>query len=415
MGINHLHRSEVAFAIEPTQAAIITNWDGDAFLIDHLEADPGAISQSLLEDMTLERSAFDERLYIKGVRNQDGAKVKVNWHGTGAVTASGDAVAQTPLMRLLEHAWGGQVRTESTTCTGGTALIPELTSVDTLSPGCFVGFEDLGDPGRVHIRRILSITALAVTLDQALGFVPGAGDKAHGCAITYLDEEVIEDTTTGNKTLAWRIQRSGTEAVYELRGTIANLAINFARNAPPSLELAILGGNFAHETLTKTTWTQTPSGQAPLACGRDTKLFLQTYGVNTSTDVHAATVAIETGVARTVIDTQTEVDARMEGRAGYSLGRAKTFFSTTLVPQTKAWEVALQAETLYKVRYSQIAQAGKAWALHMSRVEIAETPKFAPANDAQATSLKFKARPDLLNEDASNQKLWRSKIILVQA
>ncbi|MBL9105193.1 MAG: hypothetical protein JNL82_29880 [Myxococcales bacterium] len=415
MGINHLHRSWLAFAVEPTQAAVIEDWDGDGFLLDHLEADPGVIAQSLVDDMTLETSVWDERLALKGIRNQDGLKIKLNWHGTGSVTAAGDAVAQTPLMRVTEHCWGGQVRTESTTCTGGTALIPTLTSVDTISPGVFIGFEDFGDPGRVHIRRVLAVNTLSVTLDQALPFTPANGDKAHGTSATYLDEEAIEDTTTGNKTLAWRIERSGSEAVYEFRGTASNLAINVGRNAPPSLELSVMAGNFAHEGLTKESWTQTPSGQAPLVCGRDTKLFLQVYGTHTSTDLHTSAVAVETGVNRTPIDSMVEVDAGMEGRTGYCVGRGKTFLSVTLVPQTKAWEVALQANTIYKARYAQVAQAGKAWAVHFSRLEIAETPKFGPASDAQATSVKFKAHPDLTNSDASNQKLWRSKIILVQA
>ena len=415
MAIHHLHRSWLAFAIEPTQAAVIADWDADGYLVDHLEADPGVISQSLVDDATLETSVFDERLALKGIRNQDSLKIKLNWHGTGSVTASGDAVTQTPLMKVLEHCWGGQVRTKSTTCTGGTALIPELASVDTISPGVFIGFEDLGDPGRVHIRRVLAVNTLAVTLDQGLPFTPANGDKAHGTCATYLDEEAIEDTTDGNKTLAWRIERSGSDAVYEFRGTASNLAINVGRNAPPSLELSVMAGNFAHEGLTKESWTQTPSGQAPLACGRDTKLFLQVYGTHTNTDPHAFSVAVETGVNRTPIDTMVEVEAGMEGRAGYSLGRGRTFMSATLTPMTKAWEVALQADTIYKGRYAQVAQAGKAWAVHCSRMEIAETPKFATASDTQATSVKFMAFQDLTNADASNQRLWKSRIILVQA
>lgn len=414
MAIHHAHRSRLAYAREATQAAPITDWNGDGHVVDHWEADPGTISQSLVDDPALEVSAFDERSYLKGIRNQDNLKIKIPWHGSEVVTASGDAVAQTELMEIVEHCWGGQVRTESTTCTGGSAAAPALASVDTISPGCFIGFEDADDPGRVHIRRVLSIAALVVTLDQALPFTPANGDKAHGCAVTYLDEEVLEDSTVGDRTLAWRVERSGPDAVYEWVGTKANLAITFARNAPPNIELSVMAGNFKHETLTAETWTQTSAGQAGLVCGRDTKLFLQVYGTHTNIERHDASVAVETGVSILPIDTITEVDSLMEGRAGYTLGRAKTFVTTTLVPMTKDWEVGLQANTMYKLRYAQVAQAGKAWAIHFSRVEIAETPKFG-VNAAQSSSVKFKAHPDLVNSSASNQKMWRSKIILVQA
>ena len=59
MAINHLHRSWLAFAVEATQGALITDWDGDGVLVDHLEADPGAIAQSLIEDATLNFRAIN--------------------------------------------------------------------------------------------------------------------------------------------------------------------------------------------------------------------------------------------------------------------------------------------------------------------------------------------------------------------
>lgn len=415
MAINHLHRSWLAYAREATQAAPVTDWDGDGQLVDHLEADPGAIAQSLIEDATLNFRAFTKRRFIKGIRNADNLKVKLNWHGTGTVTADTVAVAQTPLMEILEHCWGGQTRTKSTTCTGGTALIPEIASADTIDEGVFIGFEDLGDPGRVHIRRVIAVNALAVTLDQALPFTPANGDKAHGCCITYIDEDVLEDSTAGDRTFAWRLERSGTDAVYEFVGTKAMLGISMPRNAPPALELSVFAGNFKHEDLTKETWTQTPSGQAPLAIGRDTKLFVQVYGTHTSTDLHCQQMAVETGVPIVPIDTVTEVDALMEGRAGYSIQPMDTTLTPVIVPQVNDWEVGLQADTMYKLRYSQIAQAGKAWAIHASRCEIGETPKFTGVNSVQGVSVKFRAHEDLENSSAGNAKLWRSKLILVQA
>lgn len=415
MAINHLHRSWLAYAREATQGAAVADWDADGQLVDHLEADPGAIAQSLVEDATLNLRAFTKRVFIKGIRNNDNLKVKLNWHGTGAAAADTVQVVATPLMEILEHCWGGQLRTKSTTCTGGTALIPELASVDTIDEGVFIGFEDLSDPNRVHIRRVLAVNALAVTLDQALPFTPANGDKAHGCCITYIDEDVLEDSTAGDRTFAWRLERSGNDAVYEFIGTKAQLGIAFARNAPPSLELSVFAANFDHETLTKTTWTQTPAGQAPLAIGRDTKLFVQVYGTHTSTDLHCQQMAVETGVPIVPSDTITKVDSRMEGRAGYSIQPADTTLTPVIVPFDDDWEVGLQADTKYKLRYSQIAAAGKAWAIHVSRAEIAETPKFSPVNSVQGVSVKFRAHEDLDNADASNAKLWRSKIILVQA
>lgn len=412
MAFKHSHKHWLAYAVEPTQGALIADWDADGQLVDHLEADPGVIAQSLLVDATLNTRAYTKRNMIKGVRNHDALKVKMNWHGSEVVTADTVTVVQTPLMEILAHCFGGQLLTKSTTLTGGTALIPEVAATTSLTAGAFVGFEDLDDPGRVHIRRILVITALALTLDQGLPFTPANGDKAHGCAITYIDEDVLEDSSAGSRTFAWRLEKEA-EAVWEAIGTKAGLGLTFARNAPPSVDLSIFAANFRHETLTKTVWTQTAAGKAPLAVARDTKLFIQTYGVNTSTDLHCSALAVETGVMPAPIPTLTEVEARMEGRGGYTIEPTDTTYTVGIIPQENDWETGLQAYTMYKLRYAQVAQAGKAWAVHSSRVEICETPKWQ-AMVAQGSSVKYVAHEDLENTDSSNAKLWRSKIILVQ-
>lgn len=417
MAIEHLYKSWCAFYPETTQGDPPADWDADGFLIDHLEADPSSITQSLVEDATLNTRAKTKRAKIFGLRNIEGVKIGLNFHGAEVETSDTQQVAQTALAKVLEHCMGGQQRGYSTTATGGTALIPTVAAGTGIDEGVFLGFEDQDDPGRVHIRRVLSwnLGGLAATLDQALPFTPTNGDKVHGCIMSYIDEDVLEDSEAGPYTWSWRIEK-GTEAVWDIVGSKANFAMSFPRNAPPRIDLTVMAAKWFHENLTKESWTQTPAGKAPLAIGPDSKVFLQTYGTNTDQTYCIGSFAMEPGVNILPIDTVVTAEgSNMEGRCGYTIGQADTTATVQLVPFDDDWETALQARTFKKMRYSQVAQAGKAWAVHFSRAEITETPKHQAVSNAQGVNVKFCAHEDLENTNASNAKLWRSTIVIVQA
>lgn len=419
MAIEHPYKSWLAFFEETTQGdgPVGEDWDGDGVLIDHLEVDPSAIVQSWVVDATLNTRAKTIRKNIPGLKNVEGVKVGLNWHSVGVETASGNQVSETAHTKVCKHLLGGQQRGYSTTCTGGTASIPVVASGTGIDEGVFLGFEDADDPGRVHIRRVVSwnLGGLAATLDQALPFTPANGDKVHACVMSYIDEDVLEDSEDGPYTWSWRIEK-GVEAVWNLHGSKANFSMSFPRNAPPRMDLTVMAATFRHETLTKETWTQTPAGFAPLAIAPDTKIFLQTYGTYTDATYCTSSFAMEPGVLINPIDTVVTAEgSQMEGRCGYTLGQAETTVSVGLVPFDDDWETALQAGTYKTIRYAQVAQAGKAWAIHFSRCEIAETPKWGVLSNAQGVNLKFRCHEDLDNSNAANAKLWRSNIILVQA
>jgi len=414
--VEHLHKSWLAFYPETVaQGDGPPDWNTDGFLIDHLEADPSSITQTWLEDMTLNQRAMTERLPIPGLKNSEGIKIGLNWHGAEVVTPDTQQVAQTALAKILKHCMGGQTRTYSTTTTGGTAAIPELAAMTGVDEGVFLGFEDQDDPGRVHIRRIVSVTGSAVTLDQALPFSPAEDDPVHGCIITWIDEEALEDFEVSRNTFSWRIEK-GVEAVWDLHGCAATMALQFPRNAPPRLDLTVMATTWRHEGLAKETWSQTPAGKAPLAIGPGTQVFLQTYGTYTDQTYCLNSFTFESGISILPQDNVVTAEgSNMEGRCTYTVGRAMTTATLQFPPYDQDWETALQAGTMKVLRYSQVAQAGKAWAVHLSRTSLLETPKWQPVSNVQGVNLKYKAYEDEENSNASNAKLWRSKLILVQA
>ncbi len=416
-----LHRRWLAYYPETTQGTGPADWNADGVLIDHTESNPDSITQELVENENLETRIFAQRLKIKGLRNTDDFKVMMYIHGAEEEAAADAEVTKTALMTILEHTLGGIYVTEAKDVTGGTSTVPTLSNTTTIIRGSFLAFRDADDTeGRVYIRRVVDLPGgTDVELDEELPFTPTVGDFAQSCAALYIDPEVLENSCgAAERTFSWRVEGSGDDTVFELNGTKAALAIqDLERGAPPKLELSVFAANFqtVDEGISKTTWTQTPAGQAPLIVGRDTELFLQVYGTKTNPEIHAASLSIAVGVPVQPIDTITEEQDNMEGRAAYTTRPEDTTANVTLAPHENLHYDRLQNETFTVARYEQKAAAGKAWAVHMSRAEYSETPTYAETSEVEATAFQLRAHEDLDNASATNTDLWKSKITLVLA
>ncbi len=85
-------------------------------------------------------------------------------------------------------------------------------------------------------------------------------------------------------------------------------------------------------------------------------------------------------------DTVTEVDANMQGRAGYLAQRGQTMLECDVVLDEQRY-VDWIADQRFKAMYYQVAPAGKGWAIHMPECFSAEPPELVHEG-----SLKYKLR-----------------------
>ena len=422
MAAKTIHSSRLAYKAEATQGTGPTTWD-DEQQIDHIAVDVSKIAQSLIADPTLETTinASGGRTMIKGLRSCE-MPASLKLHGSGVTTAAASQIALTPLMTIGKHCWGGIHRSNSTTLTGGTATEPEFTAVTNIVVGCVVGFEDNTSPGvnagKVFLRRVVAIDALVVTLDRALPFTPAATDKVHGVATIYFDEDYLTDSRANTGTFSWFVQlaRSGaTDLCWELLGTAAQLSFTgMTRNGLPGIDLNIMAANFNHGGLTVPTWSGTSYGFAQLAIGRDTQFSLVEYsavGAVANVLMDCSSIAIEPGIPRVALDTVTEVEDNMEGRAGYSTEPAPTTATVTIGigEHSGKYETELQADTEYALSYSQVAAAGKVWGIFMPKVQIGANPSDAAINAIHGAQIKFQAR---VPDDAGTTTIASSKILL---
>lgn len=423
MALTSVHSSYFAIYPEVTQGLAPADWGASGLLIDHYEADVTEIKQELVQNTRMDLRPYDHATatMLKGLRNC-AAKSSHPLHGSGVETAAAAQITETTAMKLLKHCYGGIHRSNSTTCTGGSATEPQLTAVTNIIPGCLIGFEDITSPsaansGLVFVRRVLSIDTLTVTLDEALPFTPANTDKVHAIATIYPSSDRI-DMSDPVQTMGLFFQKHPSEVdkLWQLHAAAGSLSVKIERGQEPRYEIAWQAANFKHGadgSLSAPSWGGTPHGFAPLVVGRNTKVSIGEYDDTTASDVHVHQAEVMPGFPAIRVPTVTEVDDLVEGTKTYGANvLEKPGMTVTTVPHTDDWEVALQADTEYRVRITQHAAAGKVWCFYMPRAQLGETPGPTNVADRWGSKLKFNPRPAANCTGGSNEDLEKALMLI---
>lgn len=375
------------------------------------------VQQAVVEDERSQTTIFGKSIKVKGLRNVT-FPFSIYWTGSGATTAAASQIAATAQSLLLQHALGGTHRSNSTLLTGGghTTTIINVTSATNLTPGCLIMVEDATD-NTIAVRRILSIATLAVTLDEVLPFTPVDGDTVRGMLTSYIVESTLSDSSVGPTTMSWLVQKGLAAALenWEFNGCKSELkSIDLSRGGLPVLKFETQAASFdPPQTAPSPTWAgATIHGNAPVAIGPDSIWTYQTYGTTTINAIHVTESSIDVGVPVVRVETNTEVDADMEGTQCYTTQPADTMISLGVVPMASAPWTDFAADTYKRLRFYKRAGNGQIICVHFSRCEIVEQPKRTVAGAASSIGLSLRAHPDLDNASASNADLWTSKILI---
>lgn len=402
------HKSRVAYFAETTPGTGPADWQASGTKI-HLSAPPdvSGIEQTLLADeRTVPRMNERAGPPVKGLR-QTSMQVRTYWTGHGQ-TVVGAQVAATALGTLLEHCLGAVHRSSATTLAAGghTTTVINVAATTNISVGCLIGVRDDSDTdGKVAIRRVTAIAALAVTLDEALPFTPVDGDDVVAGITAYIDPDVLEDSSgASGRTLSWvcdYLASNGAAAVVELLGTKAALSIDgFARNERPSIVLDVTAARFRNvgqDGLAAPSWSGSPATLGPVVLGPRTKLWLQDYGATTqTTGLHLSSASWTVGVSVAPVEVITEQTAGMPGIGLFSTAPARPECEVTIVPWDDDYDVDLAASTpTYKaIRVALESTEGKSIAIMFPRAQIMATPKIAQVGEVLGATVKLEAHED---------------------
>jgi hypothetical protein len=365
--------------------------------------DVSSVGETIIPDeRTTARVSARAGYGVKGLRNTT-ASCSVYLTGKDETTADTVQVAETDLMKLLEHCFGGVSRQKATTAkVAGTHTTTqvELNSASEYVAGQLVGIIDADDTDSIpEVTRIETIAGDIITFAHALGFTPADGDKVIGMATAYVDPDVLEDSNSSARQLSWIFDTLTATGITELTGTKASPTIEgLEPNALVRLNLAINAARFKNvgDSVTDPTWAGSPSGNAPIAWGPRTKFQFQDYGTTTATNtIHISGLAIDPGIVVVPIPSGGEQTDNMPGLAGWSSGVVNATASFMVTPQASTYDTDLQAGTFKVFGTWRGNTEGSVVAFWMPRAEITATPVLSENGEVLATQVSLLAHEDL--------------------
>lgn len=430
---------EVEQGTSPVDAAA---WTSDGVRIRHLSEtlDMSGVEVELPPDERNQYRVFASEERVVGIDNPE-FPFAVYAHGTGAITADASQVATSvggyELGHLLEHALGGLSRGWSTTVSGGasTTTTIDVTDASNYEPGEFVAIE-LGanlpsryPAGTCFVRRILTVDTVAdpdqITIDQALPAAPPAGAAVHGTIVSYIDEDILCDSTTGPYTRSWLVQKGMPGSVADrreswvFRGCVSMLqALSLSRGETMQLAFNTMAGSHAppSEAPWPTAWgSNVEQGLAPFTIGPLCEVWLEDEGTTTNTTVSVSSFEIEPGVPRVRVETVTSEGQNMDATYGYATEPAETTITMQIDPFTVAQWTDQDAGQLKSLRWSKLAPAGSGFAVSFPKVAHIATPKRGINNATAATQVMFKAlEDDDITPVPTLNNRWKSKFCIIQ-
>jgi hypothetical protein len=410
--------SSLAFFQEVTQGtppADAAAWLASGRRIRHIaeSVDPSVLQQQVNEDMRSQTTIFGLNRKVRGLRGVQ-MPAKIYATGSGVVTASGNQIALTDLMRVLSNAFGGIQRSNSTVLAGGghTTQIVNVSSATNIVVGCLIAIASAG--GLPVVRQVTAVNVLAITLDRVLPFAPADGDVVSGMATIYIDEAVLADSngSGGPYTHSVHVQK-GLPAALEnwvLRGCKWQLnSIDLPRGGLPVFDMTIFAASFlGPNDAPSPAWTAAPTGNAPVSIGPDTEVHVGDFGNTAVANVHVSSCGISFGVPVVPVETVTEVDDNMEGLAGYATQPADSSVSLGIVPMASSWWDNFDDDTFKIFQWSKRAAAGQIFAIVTPNNEVAAQPTRGTVGAVSNANVELRAFPNTLSTTA----LSTSKILI---
>lgn len=432
------YADEATAGTAPADAAA---WISDGVRLRHIgtSLDVSGVERQLLVDERNQSRIFANEARVQGIDNPE-FSFSVYATGIGEVTdAENQLAADAPgyeLASLLGHALGGVSRGYATAISGGTSTTTVLAVDDAANyeAGDFVAIEfataATGYPASTCFpRRIVATddvsTPNTITIDQALPQAPADNDIVHACAVVYVDEDVLCDSSAAsNRTRSWLVQKgmpgagASVRESWVFRGTVATLQkFNLERGGLLQFAFQVMASS--HDDPTDAPWptawsTNEQIGLAPISITPLTEAWLVTDGVTTNTRVHVSGFEVEPGVPRVRTEVITSANTYMQGTAAFASEPADTMVSVTIDPFGISQWTDQTSETQKTLRIARMGPAGSGFAVHFPRVSHAATPKREVNNATTATAVQFVAHEDVdLGTMPSNANRWRSKIQIV--
>jgi hypothetical protein len=413
--------ARLSFFPETTSGTGPADWAADGQSIRHMDLDLTPFKETMLEDMRSRLAiSRDREAPIPGIKGSVEFPFSIYLTGAEDTAITGEQLLESTTATVIGKGMGGIRRAQSQTVAvaGATSTLVVETVVSTgLVVGDFVQMADSN--GVMHQRRVTAIAAGGVgqilTLHRALPFTPADGSLVVGCITLHIDEDVKEDSQVGPYTWSF-LGEIGRQASTARRATeavgceVMIESIELSRNGLPMVKFKVLVGSFeTSESTTSPTWTDAPTGAAPVPIGPRSRVFLQDRGTTTNATLNVSSFEIDPGLPAVRVETMTEDTTGLPGTYGYTLGDAPCTVKFNIVPHTNDHLDDFAARTERHLQFERLAPAGQAWSIYFPRVVHNERSSPADANGMLGQSLSFEA----LHDDDMTTDVSMSRMVIV--
>lgn len=417
--------SRVSFwqeSVQGTPPADAATWASEGTSIRHVagSVDLSSLVASMIEDQRSQLNISDYDPWIIGIEGGGTPEVPTDYylHGTGQSPADGSPVTADALHTLGAHSWGGgALGTSDNLVTDGAHTSTAIELTDTLADGSWVGLDD-PTTGLRHLRRIESSADGAEgrlhQLHRELPWTPDDGETALGCAVTYLDEDILEDSSQGPYTLSylWERGRGAQRRTWLGRGCKTSITgIRLARNELAMLSTTTRVGSYlTPESAPVPSWSNSIEGSAGSVVGPRTRVWLQDRGTTTDSTVQVSAFELDPGLLSAPIETQTSDATNMPGLFGYILQRGSCSLSLSVVPHADGPLTDFGNRTEKSIQWERTTAGAGAWCVYLPRATYSGTPALADVSTALGQQLQFTGHHD----DNLSTALGRSRAVIVR-
>jgi len=377
------------------------------------------LKQSMIEDERSQLNITDDEPMIAGIAGGGDVSVPCDFdmHGTGQTPADGSPITEDLLSTFIEHCFGGMaLGTTDALVAAGAHSTTDIELTDTLPAGTWVGLDD--SSGITHLRRVESSSAGGVgvihVLHRALPFTPADGALARGCAVYYLDEDILEDSQLGPYLFSWlyELGRGSQRQTWQTMACKSSITgFSLARNEVGMFSTVTKVGSFlTPQDAPVPTWAANPTGSAGSAVGPRTEIWLQTRGTTTDATVQVDSFELDPGIVSNPVPTQTEDGTNMPGLYGYTLGKNPCTVAMNIIPHADTPLADFAARTEKSVQWERQAAAGSAWSIYLPRCTHDDGPAPADVSTMLGQSVKLRAHYD----DDQSTAIARSRIQVIR-
>lgn len=372
--------------------------DGTGSLGSYTEvpAIEGSISAQVMidsiDDGSLVQNLYGYREETLGKRSAT-LSFTMNLAPTGTAAAASTAAVQGALGLILKAVMGGETLGTGTTFTGGTAIVPTVTSAAGLAAGTAIGWVNTSSV--LEVREIESISGTSVTLKHGFSAAPSNTNVCYsGATYTFAQDPteslqfILSGVESDDRWLFLGGQCTGMTLAFDLTGAaMPKVTFNFQfANWKTSAETT--------GTITGSIGTSTYTNFSPIVgYAGDCRVYtVATATFSTSTRVHCSAIAFNPKVTFVPVTSPSGTNTIQRWRRARQVPPVEG--SWTEIFQDNTRFTARDNRTDYNVTYQMGTAAASTVYITAPRVQVVNPQRAPDAQQLAGQTVTWKGRTD---------------------